>query len=127
VKAEAQTLKVVNNSTLQGVGQTQAKTILEKIIVSAKVPVNIGTSSVNRSYSVQIGAFKEEVPLATANKFLKMSAKKIKNLKDNRDLTVYTVGNFSIRDEAVSLKNEMIAKGFQGAFIITFENGEIVK
>lgn len=109
--------------------QTNAVLIPEKVEVTSnvKTPVNAGSTSANRTYRVQIGAFKEEVPLATANRFLKLSAKGIKNLKDNRGFTVYTVGDFSNRDEALILRNEMINKGFPDAFIVAFENGQIVK
>lgn len=103
------------------------ETAIEKVAVNSATPVTQGTSSANRTYRVQIGAFKEEVPLETANKFFKISAKGVKNLKDNRGLTVYTVGDFSSREEALILRSEMIAKGFKDAFIVAFENGEIVK
>lgn len=80
-----------------------------------------------KTYRVQIGAFKEEVPLATANKFLQLAPKGVKNFKDSRGYTLYTVGDFLNRENADKLKAELIEKGFQDAFIVTFENGEIVK
>ncbi len=130
--AEPVTIKdkepIVNNPPVAALPvKIETKAISKEVIANSKVPVNTISSSLNKSYRVQLGAFKEEVPLETANKFLKIAAKGVKNMKDNRGFTIYTVGNFSIRDEAVNLKNEMIEKGFKDAFIVTFENGEPVK
>ncbi len=83
--------------------------------------------STKKTYRVQIGAFKEEVPLETANKFLTLAAKGIKNLKNDLGITVYTIGNFSSREEALSLKNQLIEKGFKDAFVVAFENGILLK
>lgn len=119
---------VVTNTTPKVETKPQVvETAAETITVTPTVPATNTSSSANRTYRVQIGAFKEEVPLETANKFFKLAAKGVKNLKDKRGYTVYTVGDFSNRDEALILRNEMIAKGFKDAFIVAFENGEIVK
>jgi hypothetical protein len=42
-------------------------------------------------------------------------------------ITKYFSGNFSIYEDAVKRRKEMVEKGFQGAFIVAFENGKIVK
>lgn len=84
-------------------------------------------STAIKTYRIQLGAFKEGVPLKTANKFLKVGAKGVKNLKDSRGLTTYTVGNFSSRDEANNYKHVMREKGFADAYIIMFENGKYAK
>jgi SPOR domain len=83
--------------------------------------------STKKIYSIQLGAFKEEVPLATANKFLTLAAKGVKNSKNDLGLTVYTVGSFVSHEDAVAYKNQLIEKGFQGAFVVAIENGAIVK
>jgi hypothetical protein len=73
-------------------------------------------------YKVQIGAFKEEVPLEIANQFLKIANKGIKNYKDANGLTIYTLGSFRTYDEALSLKNE-ITGTVKDAFIVAYNNG----
>lgn len=130
-------VKVESSTPIPISGQIKTNTLPEKVSTTPTPTLTPtptitesvikGTSSVNRTYRVQIGAFKEEVPLETANKFFKLAAKGIKNLKDKRGYTVYTVGDFSNKEEALTLRNEMIAKGFKDAFIVAFENGEIVK
>ncbi|MCW3070727.1 MAG: hypothetical protein JWO44_617 [Bacteroidetes bacterium] len=85
-----------------------------------KTPVSAApTATAGRSYRVQIGAFAlkphiEGVPESSTI------------VLDN-GMTKYFSGNFKTYEEAKKRKNEMIEKGFQGAFIVSFENGKIVK
>jgi cell division septation protein DedD len=81
------------------------------------------TSNDNIVYKVQIGAYKEEVPIAVANIFFKVAAKGIDNYKDANGVTIYTVGKLSTYEEANVLKNEMIVISLQDAFIVAFKNG----
>ncbi len=71
----------------------------------------------NISYRVQLGAFKENVLKETVNKLTDVGAIKINDLPE-KGFTIFTIGDFSTHDDAISLKNEMIAKGFEDAFII---------
>jgi cell division protein FtsN len=105
----------------------QEKTLHSKTVQVKTNSTVLDSASAKKIYSVQIGAFKEEVPLETANKFLTLAAKGIKNLKTDLGITVYTIGNFSSREEALSLKNQLIEKGFKDAFVVAFENGIILK
>ena len=132
---------IKNKSTKTNLSITDKVVVKNKSIVSAKKmdskksetlqPINNLTvsdsSAANKTYSVQIGAFKEEVPLETANKFLTLAAKGVKNLKNDLGLTIYTVGNFKTREEAVTFKNQLIEKGFKDAFVVAFQNGAVVK
>ncbi len=86
---------------------------------ATKVPVTAAPSSTGKTYRVQIGAF---------------SAKpKIDDVKDisvivlDNGITKYFSGNFSTVEEATKRKEEVAKKGFPGAFIVSFENGKIVK
>jgi hypothetical protein len=88
-------------------------------VPATKVPVTAVPSSTGKTYRVQIGAF---------------SAKpKIDEVKDvsvvvlDNGITKYFSGNFSTIEEATKRKEEVIKKGFPGAFIVSFENGKIVK
>lgn len=74
-------------------------------------------------FKVQIGAFKDEVPLEIANQFIKIAGKGIKNYKDDNGLTVYTLGSFKTYEEASGLKVE-IAGTVKDAFIIAMNNGK---
>lgn len=73
-------------------------------------------------FKVQIGAFRDEVPLEIANQFLKIANKGIKNYKDANGLTIYTFGSFRTYDEALRAKSEIIAI-VKDAFIVAYNNG----
>ncbi|HXC05444.1 MAG TPA: hypothetical protein VNZ86_11870, partial [Bacteroidia bacterium] len=75
-------------------------------------------------YQVQIGAFREEVPLEIANKFLLLSKRGVKNIKDENGLTVFTIGHVRNYEDAQFLKSEAIAKGIPDAFILAFRDGK---
>ena len=74
-------------------------------------------------FKVQVGAYKEEVPIEDANKLLKISSKGIKTFKDENGLLVYSVGEFMEYESAVFLKTQLVTDGFSGAFVIAFKNG----
>jgi hypothetical protein len=89
------------------------------VVPATKVPVTAVPSSTGKTYRVQIGAF---------------SAKpKIEDVKDisvlvlDNGITKYFSGNFATIEEATKRKEEVAKKGFPGAFIVSFENGKIVK
>ncbi|MBI3500334.1 MAG: PD40 domain-containing protein [Bacteroidetes bacterium] len=85
------------------------------------------TSNKGIVFKVQIGAFKELVPNAVANKFLSIAKQGIKNFKDENGLTVYTVGEFLEYETANNLKSQLIKDGLDGAFVIAFRDGKKIK
>ncbi len=87
--------------------------------INTKVPVTAIPSSAGKTYRVQIGAFtlKHQIKGVTEPSVVVL---------DN-GVTKYFSGNFPTYEEAAKRKKEMIEKGFQGAFIVSFENGKIVK
>jgi hypothetical protein len=85
------------------------------------IPAN--NLSVNIVYKVQLGAFRNEVPVEIMNKYLTIADKGIANFKSG-DLTIYTVGNYKDAVAAETVKAEVIAKGITDAFVIALNNGE---
>ncbi len=75
-------------------------------------------------FKLQIGAFKEEVPLEIANKFLKIAGKGIKYYKDDNGLTIYTVGSFKTYEEASQSKAEVAAADLTDTFITAYRSGK---
>lgn len=86
---------------------------------SDKVPVTAIPVSAGKTFRVQIGAF-------NLTPTIKGVPEPSKILLDN-GMTKYFSGNFKTYEEAAKRKRELIEKGFQGAFIVSFENGHIVK
>ncbi|MBI4947669.1 MAG: PD40 domain-containing protein [Bacteroidetes bacterium] len=84
------------------------------------------TTSSNKGivFKVQIGAFKEQVPIAVANKFISIVKRGIKTFKGENGLMVYTVGEFLEYESANNLKKELINEGLSGAFVIAFQDGK---
>ncbi|MFL5762350.1 MAG: hypothetical protein ACJ77K_00325 [Bacteroidia bacterium] len=84
-----------------------------------KVPVTALPASAGRTYKVQIGAFSQK---PTIDGVPQMSTFVLDN-----GITKYFSGNFPTYEDAVKRKKEMLDKGFQGAFIVAFENGKPIK
>lgn len=75
-------------------------------------------------FSVQLGAYREFVPIAMANRFLLFASKGVSIYRDsNSGLTVYQVGAYGNYKEAASLKEDAIAKGINDAFIVAWKDG----
>ncbi|MCK6650468.1 MAG: SPOR domain-containing protein, partial [Bacteroidia bacterium] len=75
-------------------------------------------------FKVQIGAFNEDVPLAIANKFLRIAKMGIKNYEDEQGRTVYTVGVYANYEDAAKAKALVVEQGITDAFIIAFSDGK---
>ncbi len=76
-------------------------------------------------YKVQIGAFKDEVPLEIATVFFKLSYLGISHYINDQGLTVYSIGNYFDYSTASSLKRK-IAQDYnlKDAFIVPYLNKE---
>ena len=84
-----------------------------------KVPTSALPSSNGKMYRVQIGAFSAKPKID--------GVPEVTTLVLDNGITKYFSGNYSTYEEALKRKKEMIEKGFQGAFIVAFEGGKIVK
>lgn len=85
----------------------------------AKVPTTALPTSTGKMYRVQIGAFSAKPKID--------GVPEVTTLVLENGITKYFSGNFSTYEDALKRKKEMADKGFQGAFIVAFENGKIVK
>lgn len=97
--------------------------------VTANTPVNANTAtSESDFYSVQVGVFKNEVPVEVANKFISIASKYggIKSNKDDAGNTIYFIGKVATYDEATILKQRIVTEGLSDAFLISFKNGKKV-
>jgi hypothetical protein len=85
-----------------------------------KVPTTAASaSSPSKTYRVQIGAFSSKPKLGDVSD--------ISTVVLDNGITKYFSGNFATLEEATKRKEEVAKKGFPGAFIVSFENGKIVK
>lgn len=85
----------------------------------SKVPTSALPASSGKMYRVQIGAFSAKPKID--------GVLEVTTLVMENGMTKYFSGNYTTYEEALKRKKEMIEKGFQGAFIVAFEGGKIVK
>ncbi|HET7818601.1 MAG TPA: SPOR domain-containing protein, partial [Bacteroidia bacterium] len=83
-----------------------------------------GSPDKNIVFKVQIGAYKEKVPIEEANRLLRFANSGIKTFTDEGGLMIYTVGEFTDYQEANSLKAQLISQGLTDAFVIGMKNGK---
>ncbi len=108
---------------------TEANVVTATPVVSDQVKAAAEASNVMQIdsgvvFKVQIGAFREEIPLEIANKFLKISKKGVKNYKDANGLTIYTVGTYKTYAEANTVRTEVVNEAaIVDAFIIAYKDG----
>ncbi len=78
-------------------------------------------------FSVQLGAYREVVPVAMANRFLVFASRGVSIYKDaNTGLTVYQVGALNTYAEAAALKAEAVSSGITDAFIVARNDGKMI-
>jgi hypothetical protein len=113
----------VKETTAANTNNTSAKVENKSSAVnSTKVATTASTSTdiiPGRTYRVQFGAFKGK---PNYNGIVNLSTVTLDN-----GITKYLTGDFTTYAEAYNKKDEMIAKGFAGAFIVPFDNGKLAK
>ena len=87
--------------------------------LSSKTPVTAIPSSPGKTFRVQVGAYNLKPKITGVPEHSTITL-------DN-GMTKHFSGNFSSYEDAAKRKKQMIDKGFNGAFIVSFENGKIVK
>ncbi len=123
VPATNTTAPISNNQPATNVA-TSVTPVVNDQIKAAATASNIMQIDSGIVFKVQIGAFKEEVPLEIANKFLKIANKGVKNYKDANGLTIYTVGTYKTYAEASKVRTEVVKEGgITDAFIIAYKDG----
>ena len=104
--------------SLEAAGVTSA--VKEKGIEKKEDNLN----KANVKFQVQIGSYKEQLPTEVLSKF--MEIKNVEQTAIANNLTRYTSGNFASYEEAIAHRNELIRKGFGGAFVIALHNDELI-
>jgi hypothetical protein len=94
---------------------TPAKTVA----TTPATPAKEATAVSGKTYRVQIGAFSTKPKLG--------DVKDITTIVLDNGVTKYFSGNFTTVEDATKRKEDVAKKGFPGAFVVSFENGKIVK
>ncbi|MCX6180929.1 MAG: hypothetical protein NT150_03230, partial [Bacteroidetes bacterium] len=97
--------------------------------VTGATTTNVNTSGASNqpatgiTFKVQIGAYRNEVPVETTTLFFKLPSK-VEYYKDADGVTIFTVGDFSNPEEARKLKDQVIAAGLGDAFLVAYQGKE---
>ncbi len=88
-------------------------------------PNKLGEVKPTIVFKVQIGAFKNEVPIEVVNQLLEVVKNNgLEHELNTEGLTVYLSGKFSDLQSANAFKETLINKGIADAFVVAFNNGE---
>ncbi len=83
------------------------------------------TSQMEISFKVQIGAYKNDIPVDVVNGLLDVVVGNgMAHKKNAEGLTIYTSGNYTDYEKANIYKNDLIAKGLKDAFVVAFQGDE---
>lgn len=89
----------------------------------SNVPANSATSNSSIVFRVQVGAYREEVPVEDAKIILSLSNLGL-DIGENGDMTTYTVGNYPSYEVASEFKDKVVNQGLKGAFVVALNNGQ---
>jgi cell division protein FtsN len=75
----------------------------------------------NIFYKVQLGAYRNQVPVEVVNAFIAIAEEGIQIITDSQGLTIYLAGKFKTLADADILKNKVQSGGITDAFIVAVE------
>jgi hypothetical protein len=76
----------------------------------------------NIVFKVQIGSYKNQVPVNVVSQFLNLAANHgLDQLPDANGATVYAVGKFKTYNEAVQKRDILVNEGIKDAFIVAYD------
>jgi cell division septation protein DedD len=76
-------------------------------------------------YTVQLGAFREQVPVAVANRFIELSGRGVRHyVNPENGFTVFMTAPVNSYEAAAALREECAAKGITDAFVAAWKNGK---
>jgi epidermal growth factor receptor substrate 15 len=98
---------------------------------AASVPFSTQVSSstpVNDSgivFTVQLGAFREQVPVSVANSFLQFAGRGVRHyVNPDNGFTVFMTSPVTTYDVAAAIREECVQKGISDAFVVAWKNGK---
>jgi hypothetical protein len=80
----------------------------------------------NFVYKVQIGSYRDAVPVDVVNTLVTISNKGITQETDSAGMKIYYAGEFSNQPDANRFKDEVVASGIKDASVVIFSNGKKV-
>ncbi|HTA28773.1 MAG TPA: hypothetical protein VK809_13350, partial [Bacteroidia bacterium] len=75
-------------------------------------------------YTIQLGSYSGEVPVAMTNKILAHANEGIEPHQEKHGFVTYYAGKFTAIDSANALQQKLAGEGFQQAFIVAYYHGK---
>jgi hypothetical protein len=101
------------------------KTTASQSGIQTGIDVSVSAERARRAaniyFKVQLGAFRNQVPVDVVNTFLAVAGEGIQILTDVQGLTIYLAGSFKTPAEAEALRNKVQTEGIPDAFIVAVE------
>jgi len=89
--------------------------------VTVNAPAGNNAAGIN--FRVQVGAYRQEVPIEDAKVILSLSNIGL-DTKVDGDMTYYTAGNYGSYAEAKQMQTQVSNQGLSGAFVVALQNGK---
>lgn len=89
--------------------------------VTVNAPKRDNAAGIN--FRVQVGAYRQEVPVEDAKVILSLSNIGL-DTKVDGDMTYYTAGNYGSYAEAKQMQTQIANQGLSGAFVVALQNGK---
>jgi len=111
----------------QNVKTEQNRTIELPQVKVVSPPTNENIDIENLFYKIQIGAYKEQVPVNDVTSWLSLARKQdLSQFTDENNFTIFTVGNYKTYSEASRMKEILINEGIKDAFIVAYSKNKKV-
>ncbi len=76
-------------------------------------------------YKIQIGAYKGRIPEPATKLIKKLSIiRKVENYVDDKGVKVYTTGNLTVWQDAVTMQTQLKQEGVKNPVVVAFRNGK---
>jgi hypothetical protein len=103
------------------VQSTAAASVPFSTAVSSSAPV----SDSGIVYTVQLGAFREKVPVSVANSFLQFAGRGVRHyVNPDNGYTVFMTSPVNTYEAAAAIREECVQKGIADAFVVAWKNGK---
>jgi len=89
-----------------------------------EIEKNLPERAKNISFRVQLGAYRNNVPVDVLNSFITIPDLNIQVITTDDGLNIYTAGNYNNMEEAGALKQRVQNAGIDDAFVIAVENNK---
>lgn len=125
VNSSTSATQPVNSTTQPGNTQPAASTAAASVPFSTAVSSSAPVTDSGIVYTVQLGAFREQVPVRVANSFLQFAGRGVRHyVNPDNGFTVFMTAPVTTYEAAAAIREECVQKGIADAFVVAWKNGK---